>query len=95
MKPLSQNNIAPKLSYAHLHAASANLIAPTDLRDFLTVQGWTLRSEGLADRLYVLENKAFKRRQLAFPMEADAPDYGEAVESVLAKWGTMAAAVAM
>jgi hypothetical protein len=64
---------------------AANLIAPTDLRDFLITQGWTLRSEGLADRLYVLEHKAFERRQLAFPMEADAPDYGEAVETVLTK----------
>lgn len=57
-----------------------NLVAPTDLRDFLKAQGWKLRTEGLVDRLYVLENYNFQRRQLVFPMDFNAPDYKEAVD---------------
>lgn len=62
-----------------------NPINPTDLRDFLKAQGWVLRSEGIADRLYVLENKNFNRRQLVIPMDSTAPDYNDAVEQALDK----------
>ena len=64
---------------------ASNIITPTDLRDFLKAQGWVLRSEGVAHRLYVLEHPAFDRRQLVFPMSTDAVDYDEAVDLVLSK----------
>jgi len=60
-------------------------VAPIDLRDFLRSQGWILNERGLADRLYVLQNERFARRQLVFPMDMSAPDYAEAVGSVLLK----------
>lgn len=64
---------------------SATLVAPTDLRDFLKAQGWSLVEKALADRLYVLENSQFERRQLVFPMDITAPDFGDAVGSVFSK----------
>lgn len=63
----------------------ATFIAPTDLRDFLKAQGWSLVEKALADRLYVLENSRFARRQLVFPMDITAPDFGDAVSSVFSK----------
>lgn len=60
-------------------------IAPTDLRDYLRAQGWFLLDEALADRLYMLENAAFPRRQLTYPMDVTAPDYQESVEIVIDK----------
>lgn len=60
-------------------------IAPTDLRDYAKSQGWTMIQEATKDRLYVLTNGQFPRRQLAFPMDTTAPDYGEAVSLVVEK----------
>ena len=59
---------------------------PTDLRDFLTSQGWTLLDAGLRDRLFVLENPTFRGRQFVFPIDAEAPDYAESVQSVIDKF---------
>ena len=61
------------------------LIAPTDLRDYLKGKGWLVRPEALDDRLYVLENSQFERRQLIFPVDATAPDYRDSVAIVLEK----------
>lgn len=55
------------------------LIAPTDLRDYAKDQGWILVKEATKDRLYVMTNPRFERRQLVFPMDTTAPDYSEAV----------------
>lgn len=61
------------------------MIAPTDLRDFLKSLGWSVVSEALQDRLYLLRNPRYERRQLAFPMDVNAPDFSEAVSSALSK----------
>lgn len=66
-----------------------HLIPPLDLRDFLQAHGWTLRPEGLADRLYVLQNPGFPSRQLVFPMGPTVPDYPEAVDRVIEKLSEM------
>lgn len=60
-------------------------IAPTDLRDYLRASGWSLRDEALQDRLYVMENVQYSRRQMIFPMDTTAPDYREAVLRVCEK----------
>jgi len=62
---------------------------PTLLRDFAKSLGWQLVEAGLADKLYVLQNPTFPRRQLVFPMRLDAPDYEEATTRVLEKLGEM------
>ena len=54
-------------------------LSPTDLRDYAKSQGWQLLQEAVADGLYVLQNPAFERRQLVFPILTDAPDYVDAV----------------
>lgn len=64
-------------------------IAPTDLRDFLKAQGWTLIEDALRDRLYVLSNGKFSRRQLVFPMDVSAPDYSDSVGGVIEKVAEM------
>jgi hypothetical protein len=64
-------------------------IAPTDLRDYLKTLGWSLLEIALRDRLYVLENAQFPRRQLVFPMDTTAPDYRESVLSVCAKFAEL------
>ena len=66
-----------------------HLIPPLDLRGFLQAHGWALRPEGLADRLYVLQNPGFPRRQLVFPMDTIVPDYAEAVDRVIEKLSEM------
>lgn len=68
---------------------SLALIAPTDLRDFLKARGWSVRTEGLDDRLYVLESTQFQRRQLIFPIDASAPDYRDAVSTVIDKLSSL------
>ncbi len=64
-------------------------IAPTDLRDYAKAQGWVLLKEAAKDRLYVLTNPRFERRQLVFPMDTSAPDYEEAVMLVVDKLATI------
>ncbi len=66
-------------------------VAPTLLRDFLKSQGWSVLSKALTDRLYVLSNPAFPRRQLVFPMDLAAPDYAESADLVITKLAEMAA----
>jgi hypothetical protein len=61
------------------------LIAPTDLRDYAKNQGWIMVKEAAKDRLYVMTNPRFDRRQLVFPMDTTAPDYSEAVMLVVDK----------
>lgn len=65
------------------------LIAPTDLRDYAKAQGWVLLKEAAKDRLYVMTNPRFERRQLVFPMDTTAPDYAEAVQLMVDKLATM------
>lgn len=60
-------------------------IAPTALRDYAKDQGWALVKEAAKDRLYVMTNPRFERRQLVFPMDTTAPDYAEAVTLVVEK----------
>jgi hypothetical protein len=60
-------------------------IGPTDLRDYLKSLGWSLLEVALQDRLYVLQNARYPRRQLVFPMDTTAPDYRESVLIVLDK----------
>jgi hypothetical protein len=64
----------------------ATVPRPTDLRDFLSSQGWNLIEAGLPDRLFVLENPSFRGRQFVFPIDAEAPDYVESVHSVIEKF---------
>jgi hypothetical protein len=64
---------------------SETLIPPTDLRDYAKERGWVLVKEAAKDRLYVMNHPRFDRRQLVFPMDTTAPDYGEAVTLVLEK----------
>ena len=65
------------------------LVSPIDLRDLAKSLGWSLVEAGLADRLYVLQNPDFPRRQLVFPMNVDAADYIESTARVLEKLGEM------
>ena len=61
------------------------LIAPTDLRDYAKAEGWMLLKEAAKDRLYVMSNPRFERRQLVFPMDTTAPDYSEAIALMVEK----------
>lgn len=63
------------------------IVAPTDLRDYLKAQGWTVLEAAIKDRLYVFENNSFPRRQLAYPMDMTAPDYRESLDRVFWKLG--------
>lgn len=65
------------------------LIPPTDLRDYAKDRGWVLFKEAAKDRLYVMSNPHFARRQLVFPMDTTAPDYSEAVMLVIDKLASM------
>lgn len=65
------------------------LIPPTGLRDYAKDQGWILFKEAAKDRLYVMTNPSFERRQLVFPMDTTAPDYSEAVMLVVDKLAAM------
>ena len=67
----------------------ATLIAPTDLRDYARAQGWTLLKEAAKDRLYVMSNPRFERRQLVSPMDTTAPDYAEAIALMVEKIAVM------
>ena len=60
-------------------------IRPIDLRDYAKSHGWSLQPHGQADRLYVMTNPAYARRQLVFPMDVTAPDYAEAIGLAVAK----------
>ncbi len=64
-----------------------SLVTPIELRDFAKSLGWHLIEAGMADRLYVLQNSNFPRRQLVYPMDLTAPDYKESSDLVLEKLG--------
>jgi hypothetical protein len=64
-----------------------NMVGPTDLRDYLKAQGWTVLDVALKDRLYVFENNRFPRRQLVYPMDMTAPDYRESLDRLFGKLG--------
>lgn len=64
-----------------------NMVRPTDLRDYLKAQGWTVLDVALKDRLYVFENNRFPRRQLVYPMDMTAPDYRESLDRLFGKLG--------
>lgn len=57
----------------------ASLISPTDLRDYAKVRGWVPVPEAIADRLYVLKSPKAQFRQLIVPMDADRPDFDDAL----------------
>lgn len=61
------------------------MIAPTDLRDFLKSLGWSVTEQALKDRLYLLQNPRFDRRQLAFPMDVTAADFSDSVATTFSK----------
>ena len=63
----------------------SELITPTSLRDYAKIKGWLLVKEAAKDRLYVMTNPQFERRQLVFPMDTTAPDYVEAVSLIIEK----------
>jgi hypothetical protein len=65
------------------------LISPTNLRDYAENQGWVLLNEAEKDRLYVMTNPKFERRQLVFPIDTTAPDSFEAVMIVVNKLAAM------
>lgn len=65
------------------------LISPIDLRDLAKSLGWELLKEGVADRLYVLKNDNYPRRQLVFPMDMTAPDYAESTYNQVKKLSEM------
>jgi hypothetical protein len=67
--------------------SGGKIVAPTDLRDYLKLQGWSVLEAALKDRLYVLENANFPRRQLVYPMDMTAPDYRESLDRVFDKLG--------
>ena len=69
--------------------SESHQIEPTHLRDYLLSQGWSLVKEALADRLYLFQKASIPRRQLAFPMDVSASDYGESVDIALGKLGEL------
>ncbi|RVK93387.1 hypothetical protein [Sinorhizobium meliloti] len=69
--------------------SAEKMMSAIDLRDFLRASGWSLLQEGLRHRLYVLSNPSYPKRQLVFPMDTNAPDYEEAINRVLHKFGEL------
>jgi len=65
------------------------LISPTNLRDYAKNQGWVLLNEAEKDRLYVMTNPKFERRQLVLPIDTTAPDSSEAIMIVVNKLAAM------
>ena len=49
------------------------------LREYAQARGWITLPQGEPDRLHVLSNPRFPRRQLVWPMDATAPDYEEGI----------------
>ena len=63
----------------------ATSISPTDLRDYAKVRGWAPVSGAIPDRLFVLNSPTVKYRQIIVPMDADRPDYDDAVRIAIEK----------
>ena len=64
-------------------------ISPSALRDLAASMGWQLYTEAIDDGLFVLNHPEFERRQLAFPVDDSAADYGEALRLTLNKLGEL------
>lgn len=60
-------------------------LRPTDLRDFLKSQGWSLVPEALDDGLYVMNSPSDSGRQVLFPTDSAAIDYIDALQIALSK----------
>lgn len=58
---------------------------PTNVRDYVRSRGWILSRDAISNRVFVFSNPQHAPRQLVFPMDSDAPDYAEAVNSVAEK----------
>ncbi|MEQ1637328.1 MAG: hypothetical protein ABL903_11600 [Methylococcales bacterium] len=63
----------------------SDIIAPTDLKDFLKSRGWRLIDEAIKDGLYAFNNNLYDRRQLIFPIDDSVVDYTDCVETVIGK----------
>lgn len=63
----------------------ATRISPTDVRDYAKVRGWTPVPEAIPDRLYALNNPVLQYRQIIVPMDADRPDYDDALRIAIAQ----------
>lgn len=64
-------------------------IPPTELRDYAKSLGWRLLEEAVRDRLFVMENPNFPRRQLIFPIDDTVADRDEIVLRMAGKLAGM------
>lgn len=63
----------------------ADLISPTDLRDYAKVRGWTSVPEAVQDRLFVLKSPKDQFRQVIVPMDTDRPDFDDALRIAITR----------
>jgi hypothetical protein len=63
----------------------ADLISPTDLRDYAKVRGWTSVPEAVQDRLFVLKSPKDQYRQVIVPMDTDRPDFDDALRVAITR----------
>lgn len=63
----------------------ADLISPTDLRDYAKVRGWKPVPEAIQDRLFVLNSPKDQYRQVIVPMDTDSPDFDDALRVAIAR----------
>jgi hypothetical protein len=63
----------------------ADLISPTDLRDYAKVRGWTSVPEAIQDRLFVLKSPKDPYRQVIVPMDTDRPDFDDALRVAIVR----------
>ena len=68
---------------------SHSAIPPTELRDYAKSLGWRLLEDAVKDRLFVMENPAFPRRQLIFPIDDTVADLDEIVLRMAGKLAGM------
>lgn len=59
-------------------------IGSVDLRDFAKTMGWTVMPEAIQDRLFVLNNPNFPKRQLIFPVDK-TDDYEDIIIDIFNK----------
>lgn len=64
---------------------SPQFLPPSEVRAYAKALGWKLLDEAIKDRLYVLQNPEFPRRQLVFPMDAGAPDFSDVMLRIAEK----------
>lgn len=63
----------------------ADLISPTDLRDYAKVRGWIPVPEAIQDRLFVLKSPKDQYRQVIVPMDTDRPDFDDALRIAITR----------